>query len=220
MIERAVSTSVRCNPIERTPRVVTAMSEPMAASDTETTASATSTSIRVTPPSLSLPRLRGRVGWGRLDAVVRNNLDPSGEPIDADLVTDAEPRQRDSAAARHAGREEADRLPGRALVAARGEQRVERHVVRHAEDAAGRARAHDALRGVDFGDDLHAVADRGVAVGLEHRGGLDGKRFEPRARGAARQRRDHDRGEDRHDRNHADELEQGEAFDPANVASW
>src|SRR5947209_11117068 len=142
MIARAVSTNVRCRPIERTPRVVTAMSEPMAASDTETTASATSTSIRVKPPSLSLPRLRGRAGWGRLDAVVRNNLDPSGEPVDADFVADAEARQRDRAAARHARGEEADRLPGRALIAARGEQRIECYIVGHANDPAGCAGAH------------------------------------------------------------------------------
>src|SRR5437762_11798155 len=102
MIARAVSTKVRCSPIERTPRVVTAISEPIAASETETTASATSTSIRV-KPALALHFL---------DVVVRDNLDPSGKPVDADLVADAEPRQRDRAAARHAGREEADRLPG------------------------------------------------------------------------------------------------------------
>src|SRR5256885_17033638 len=99
MIARAVSTSVKCSPIERTPRVVTAISEPIAASETETTASATSTSIRV-KPALAL-RL--------LDAIVRNNLNPSGEPVDANFVADAEPRQRNCAAARHPGREEANR---------------------------------------------------------------------------------------------------------------
>src|SRR5947209_2928747 len=220
MIARAVSTNVRCRPIERTPRVVTAISEPIAASETETTASATSTSIRVKPPSLSLPRLRGRVGWGRLNAVVRNNLDPSGEPVDADLIADAKPRQRDRATARHAGCEEADRLAGRALIATRRQQRIERHIVRHADDAPGCAGAHDTLRRVDLGHDLHVVADRGIAVRLEHRGGLDRKRFQARPRSAARQRRDHDRGEDRYDREYADELEQREALDPASVASW
>ena len=48
-IARAVSTKARCPPTERTPRVVTAMSEPIAASETATTDSATSTSIRVKP---------------------------------------------------------------------------------------------------------------------------------------------------------------------------
>src|SRR5256885_5378851 len=130
MIARAVSTSVKCSPMERTPRVVTAISEPIAASETETTASATRTSIRV-KPALAL-RLS--------DAVVRNNLDPSGEPVDADLVADAEPRQCDRAPARHAGREEADPLAGRTLVAARGQHCVERHILRHPDDAAGHAR--------------------------------------------------------------------------------
>src|SRR6185369_3974643 len=133
-----------------------------------------------------VPAFAGTSGATSLDAVVRNNLDPSGEPVDADFVADAESRQRDCAAARHAGCKEADRLPGRPLIAALSQERVERDVVRNADDTAGRAGANDALRRVDFGHDLQAVANGSVAVGLEHRGGLDGERFEPRPRGAAR----------------------------------
>src|SRR5436305_13402829 len=96
MIERAVSMSVRCSPTARAPRVVTAISEPIAASEIATTDSATSTSIKVKP------------AVERLEPFGRNNLDPSGEPVDADFVADAEPRQRDRAAARHSRREEAD----------------------------------------------------------------------------------------------------------------
>ena len=42
----------------------------------------------------------------------------------------------------------------------------------------------DAQRRVDLGRDLDLPADRGVAVGLQHRGGLDRIALEPRARGA------------------------------------
>src|SRR5690349_10643826 len=167
MIERAVSISVRCSPTARAPRVVTAISDPIAASEIAMTASATSTSIRVKPR------------WLRLKPFRRNNLYPSGEPVDADLIADTEACQRNGAAARHARREELDGFTGEPLIAARGKQRVEHHIIGHANDAAGCARADDALRRVHFGDDLRAVADRGVAVGLEHGGGLDRKGFKP-----------------------------------------
>ena len=58
----------------------------------------------------------------RLEPFRRNNLDSSREPVDADFVADAEARQRDGAAAGHAGCEELDRRSGRPLIAARGEQ--------------------------------------------------------------------------------------------------
>src|ERR1043165_5017178 len=110
MIARAVSPSVRCSPTARAPRVVTAMSEPIAASEIATTESATSTSIRVKPRVRRLKPFRG------------NNLYSSGKPVDADLIADAEARQRDRAAAGHAGREELDGWAGCALITARGEQ--------------------------------------------------------------------------------------------------
>src|ERR1051325_6259195 len=250
MIERAVSTSVRCSPTARAPRVVTAISEPIAASEIATTDSATSTSIRVKPRSLRLsihaplipvpgsslrlaraqapagiqepnrmicdmrlwvPAFAGTSGGGALEPFRGNNLNSSGEPVDADFVTDAKARQRDGAAARHAGREELDGRTGRPLIAARREQRIEDDLVRHLNGTAGRARADEPRRRVDLGDDLRAVADRRIAVGLEHGGGLDRIRLEPRPRGAARQRRDHDGGEDRHNREHAYHFEQREA---------
>src|SRR5690349_7024791 len=110
MIARAVSTSVRCSPTARAPRVVTAISEPIAASEIATTDSATSTSIKVKP----------RVS--RLEPFRWNNLYPSSEPVDANFIADAKARQRNGAAAGHAGREELDGRAGRPLVAARGEQ--------------------------------------------------------------------------------------------------
>src|SRR4051794_25188583 len=122
MIARAVSVSARWPLTERAPRIVTATSDPIADNEIATTESATSTSIRVKP---SLP-------FWRLQRADRNNFDSSREPIDAHLIADAQPRQRDGAAARHAGREEADGRPCRALVAALGEQRVEAHILRQA----------------------------------------------------------------------------------------
>jgi hypothetical protein len=81
MIAREVSTKARRRSIERAPRTVVAMVEPIAASETATTASAISTSINVNPAFAA----------GRLELVERDNLDPSGEPVDADLITDTQP---------------------------------------------------------------------------------------------------------------------------------
>src|SRR3954471_10552160 len=153
MIERAVSTSVRCSPTARAPRVVTAISEPIAASEIATTDNATSTSIKVKPRSRCLEPFR------------RNNFYSSRQPVDADLVADAEPRQRDRAAARHAGCEELDGWTGRPLIAAGREQRVKSDIVGHLNDTAGRARADHAQRRVHLSRDLRTVADRSVAIG-------------------------------------------------------
>src|SRR6266540_1248903 len=87
-IPRAVSTSDRCPPTERAPRTVTAISEPIADSDTATTVSATSTSISVKP------RLPCFFLIDALGLLERNNLDTSRQPVDADLIADAEPRER------------------------------------------------------------------------------------------------------------------------------
>src|SRR4029079_5496877 len=133
---------VRCSPTARAPRVVTAISEPMAASEMATTDSATSTSIRVKP------------AVARLEPFRRNSLHSSREPVDADFVADAEARERDAATAGHAGCEELDGRTGGALIAARRKQRIECDIVRYANDAAGRAGADHPQRRVDFGRDL------------------------------------------------------------------
>src|ERR1043165_4525426 len=137
MIARAVSTSVRCSPTARAPPCVTAMSEPIAASEIATTDSATSTSIRVKPRALLFPLMPANAGiqflgpWvpafagtsgGQLEPFRRNHLSSSGEQVDTDLIADAEAGERDGAAAGHAGREELDGLSGRALIAARRKQ--------------------------------------------------------------------------------------------------
>src|SRR3954451_2296917 len=162
MIERAVSMSVRCSPTARAPRVVTAISEPIAASEIATTASATITSIRVKP---RVPRLQPFRG---------NNLNSSGEPVDADLISDAEPCKRDRAPAGHAGCEELNRRTGGPLIAARREQCIEHDIVGYLNDTTGRARPNDPRRRIDFGRNRRAIADRGVAVSFEHGGRLDG----------------------------------------------
>src|SRR5882757_7826514 len=110
----------RCPLTDRTPRVVTAMSEPIAASETATTDSATSTSTSVKPawPLASVSEL-----------IARNNFNSSRQPVDADLIAGAEPGQRDGAAARHAGGKEIDRGAGRPLIAARRQHRIERDIV-------------------------------------------------------------------------------------------
>src|SRR5215470_9119100 len=75
---RAVSISMRLVSIERAPRTVVAINDPIAASATAITASATTTSIRVKPAVL-----RRRLD---LTPVERGKLDPSRQPVDPDLV--------------------------------------------------------------------------------------------------------------------------------------
>src|SRR5262245_9002958 len=215
-IMRAVSTSMRCVSSERAPRTVVAIREPMAASATAMTASATSTSISMKPAVLRfLDRRRcGNFRSAALELVDRGNLDSSREPVDADLVSGAEPRQRDHAAARHAAGEEPDRRTGGALVAAGGEHRIEADVVREAHGAAGRAGFDRPGRGIDLRRYRRAAPQRRVAVGLEQGGCLDGVGFQPRARGTARKRRQENGGEDRQDGDDAHDLEKGEAVLP------
>src|SRR2546423_8564832 len=87
---RAVSISARRRSSQPVPRIDVATREPMAVSAIATTASATSTSMSVKPAWGSLrPRLRPRAA--RSEEAERDNLDPSRQPVDADLVTDAEP---------------------------------------------------------------------------------------------------------------------------------
>ena len=161
MTARLVSTSATRRSSERTPRTVVAISEPIAASDTATTESATSTSTSVKPatPYLRIARLR-------LKQVERDNFDASCQPINPDFVADAMSRQRNDTAARHAGRKEANGAAGRPLIASSGQQRIEGNVIRHADDPAGCTRTDRACHGIHVGDDLHPAPDRRVAIGL------------------------------------------------------
>src|ERR1700736_919111 len=121
---RADSISVMCCSSERTPRLVVAITDPIATSETATTEIATSTSISVNPARAS----------SGLERVARDNFDPSGQPVHAHLVASAEPRQHDDAAARRPGGEETDRRARRALVAAQRQHRLEGDIVRNLKD--------------------------------------------------------------------------------------
>src|SRR5258706_14345322 len=100
---RAVSTRARCCSIERTPRDAVAVTDPIAASEMATTAIATSTSMSVNPAAFAGLRPASQ-------DPARDNFDSSGQPVHADLVAGARPRQGDGAAAGHPGREETDRV--------------------------------------------------------------------------------------------------------------
>src|ERR1700723_2843963 len=104
--ERTVCISVTCCSSERTPRTFVDITDPIATTETATTASATSTSMIVKPAS-----------WPSIGGVARNNFDPSGQPVDANFIADILARQGHGSAARHAAGKEADRRQRRALVA-------------------------------------------------------------------------------------------------------
>src|SRR5579872_3688216 len=97
------------------------MTDPIARIETATTASAISTSMIVKPAS-----------WLSIDGVVaRCNFDPPGQPIDANLIADVEPRQRDGTAARHAVCKEADgrqRLPS---IASARQRSIDANIIRY-----------------------------------------------------------------------------------------
>src|SRR5438132_7133267 len=180
--------------------MVLAISDPIAVSATATSASATTTSISVKP---ARPRSRSQLD--------RHKLDTSGEPIDANLESLAQPRQLDRAPAGSSRWKKVDGAAGGALIAALGEQRFDRNIVRQLHRAPGHAGADRARRRADFGADPRAAAHGGVAVLLEQGRGLDRIGLEPRIGGAARQRRQDHGGEQRDDRDDADDFEQGES---------
>src|SRR6185312_16863085 len=120
---RVVSTRTRCSSSAWLPRTPAPTSEPIDAIITASTAMATTTSMSVKP---AVP--------AALERVKRRNFDASREPVDADLIADAEAGERDHAAARHAGGEEHDGRAGVALVAASGKRRVELDVGRQHDE--------------------------------------------------------------------------------------
>src|SRR5258708_13114098 len=91
----------------------------MATMLTATTASAINTSMIVKPDCG--PSIRG--------GGVRDNFDPSGQPIDANLKAGIEPRQCDRPAARHPVGKEADGRQRGALAAGLRQQRIEVNII-------------------------------------------------------------------------------------------
>src|SRR6185437_6200922 len=128
---RTVSISAKCSSSAWLPRTVAPTSAPIDVSITAITASATTTSIKVKPA----------LAAGASERVEPDNLDASGEPIDADFVAGAEPAERDHAAAGHAGSKEHDGVARLALIAAGGERRVEAHVARQQDASVAGTRA-------------------------------------------------------------------------------
>ena len=211
-VARAVSTRAKGWSIERIARTVVDIREPMAASEADTMASAISTSMSVKPATACRPVRGACPDANVLERGDRDNLDTSRQPIDPYLIAGAQAGERNGSAAGHSGTEEIDAGSGGALIATRRQQGLEMDVGRQLHHPSGRARAHRSAQGVHLGDDLAAAPHGGVAVGLEQRGGLDRVGLEPGARGCARKRRQDDRRQTRDDRQHAHDLEKGEAL--------
>src|SRR6185437_13193422 len=198
--ERNVCISVTCCSSERTPRTLVDITEPIATIETATIASAISTSMIVKPA------WRPSVG-----GVARNNLDPSGQPVDANFITDILTRQRHDAAAGHAGAKEADRRQRLAVVAGARQDGLETDVVRNADHVCARARADHAAAGIDQRGHAHSAPDRAIAVFLEQRRGLQHVALQARAGGVTREERQQDGRHDGDQRQHAYHFKQCEA---------
>src|SRR3984885_13097152 len=138
MMERTVCISVTCCSSERTPRTLVDITDPIARIETATIASAISTSMIVKPA------VRPSVG-----EVARNNFNPSGQPVDTNLIADIRARQGDGSAARHSAGKEANRRQRFALVAGTRQKRLEGDVIRHTEHGRRRAGSDNAASGID-----------------------------------------------------------------------
>src|SRR3954447_21205257 len=196
----AACTSATCCSSFLLPRTDDPMSAPMATSDTATIASATSVSIRVNPAIA----LSGETS-------VRDNLDPSSQPVDANLVARIEMRERNDTATGHARPEEADGLESGPVVAIPRQQRLEPHVIGEADGLSIPTRTDRTRRRINSRRDLESPADRGIAICLQERGDLDGIGFETRPRCLPGDGGQQHRCEQCDDRERADHLQQGEA---------
>src|SRR5262249_44010957 len=136
---RAACISATCCSSERTPRALPDISDPIATMQTATTASATSTSMIVKPAS------RRSVD----DVLARNNLDPSGQPVDTNFITGIEARQRDRAATGGTVGEEADGRQRRLLPAGLRQQGVEADIIGDADCCPRCTGMNHAIAGVD-----------------------------------------------------------------------
>src|SRR5712692_9084685 len=129
--------------------MVVAINDPIAVSATATRASATSASISVKPATARL----------RSGAVGCDNLDTSGEPVDANLEAPSQSRHRYRSAARPSGRQEVDRRPGGTLIAARGQQRFDGNIVRQTDDASSDGGANRSRNRADLGRHARPAAN-------------------------------------------------------------
>src|ERR1700676_2637301 len=159
MTVRAVCIKVTCCSSDRTPRTFVDITDPIATMQTATTASAINTSMIVKPDCG--PSIRG--------GAVRDNFDPSGQPVDANLIASIEPGQRDGPAARHSVGKEADGRERRPLAAALRQQRVKLNIVGNTDRLRGRAGTGRACSGGHECGDLSLARDRPVAAPLQRR---------------------------------------------------
>src|SRR5882724_12956848 len=148
-MERAVCIRVTCCSSERTPRTFVDITDPIATMETATTASAINTSMIVKPAS------RRSIGGG----VARNNFNPSGQPVDANLVANIKSRQRDGPATRHSAGKETDGRQDFMPVAGLRQQRIETDILRNSDHVGGRARPYRAACRIDQRGDVHATPD-------------------------------------------------------------
>src|SRR5277367_3240234 len=96
--------------------------------------------VRATRDSTSVNPREWLFGRG----VERNNLSPSREPIDTNLIADVSASQLDGPSAGHATGEEGDRRAGAVAIACLCEQRVEGDVARQLNASSTCAGAYDA----------------------------------------------------------------------------
>src|ERR1700749_4308222 len=145
-----------CSASGRTPRTLVDITDPIARIETATIASAISTSMIVKPA------VRPSVG-----EVARNNFNPSGQPVDTNLIADIRARQGDGSAARHSAGKEANRRQRFALVAGTRQQRLEVDVIRNTAHGRRRAGSDHAASGSDESGHPRSAPDRRVAILLE-----------------------------------------------------
>src|ERR1700722_2996553 len=151
--------------------------------------------VRATRDSTSVNPREWLFGRG----VERNNLSPSREPIDANLIADVSAPQLDGPSAGHAAGEKVDRRAGATAIACLGEQRVERDVARQLNASSARARAYDARSRVERSCDLRPTPDGRGAIGGQQRSDLERVSFKPRVGGRTRyggENKDGEQGKD------------------------
>src|SRR3954468_7803030 len=119
----------------RVPFTLVAITVPIDPSTAAMIASATRASIRVKPAAS--------------EQLLRDNLDASGQPVDAYLVGNPGPRHRDGAAAGHSRWKEVDRSADAFVRAARSKIRVQRNIGGKPDQTAGGAGADRAVAGID-----------------------------------------------------------------------
>lgn len=97
------------------------------------------------------------------------------------------------------------------VVAALGEQSIDRDVVRKLQDRARRSRSDDPRTSIDQRRNFAVLTLRRVVIGVQQGGGLHRVTLDAGQRGCARQRRKYDRRQHRNNREHADDFEKRES---------